>query len=211
MKTKGFTLIELMIAITIMMIMTSVVLFNYNRFNESSLLNTFAYDMSLTIRQAQVYGVASREGKNSQSSAIGVNNASDSLTNFTGGYGVHFDSSKTSGVIPLKLFIDTPTENQDDDTFVGNGKFDEGVDFTLQSYSFQRGIKISQICATVAGSVENCNFQQLDITFHRPDPEAIIPVADDVFASSARIVLQNADTSISKSVVVYSTGQISVQ
>lgn len=208
MKKKGFTLVELMVTVSVMMIMTSIVFFNYNRFNESTLLSSFAYDMSLTIRQAQVYGVATRQGSGSQSDPVTVDSAA--LNNFKSAYGVHFDKATTAD-FPLKLFADSP---------IGDGVYnlaDDGV--PLQSYSFQRGIKISNLCLTLTdGGAENCTYTKLDITFRRPDPEAIIKVGVDGGVaplgnvSSARIELQNAGNSMNpRSIIVYPTGQISVK
>jgi prepilin-type N-terminal cleavage/methylation domain-containing protein len=201
MKNKGFTLIELMVTVTIMMIMTLVVFFNYDRFNESSLLNSYAYDLSLTIRQAQTYGMAAKQGFGSQSASIDTDTIGS--TDFTRSYGVHFDS--TVGATPLKLFVDSGTPP--------NGVYDNGEE--LQSFTFQRGVKLSKLCVTVAGPPpsEDCSRTSLDITFTRPDPDATISsggVAIDG-VSMAKIVLYNNDESIGRAVVVYPVGQISVQ
>ncbi len=199
MINKGFTLIELMVTVTIMLIMTAVVFFNYNRFNDSTLLSSFAYDMSLTIREAQVYGVSTLESGSGQGS--GVNTTT--FSNFSSPYGVYFNSS--SNVTPqFLLFIDS---NKD--------KIYDTGDTILQSYTFQRGITIGSLC--VSDSV-NCDLvKSLSITFVRPDPEATItavnldglPVTDPI--SSATIFLQNSAKTVTKSVVVSPVGQISVQ
>jgi prepilin-type N-terminal cleavage/methylation domain-containing protein len=210
MTKKGFTLIELMVTVTIMMIMTLIVFFNYNRFNESSLLNAFAYDMSLTIRQAQAYGTIAKESGINQSSQI----STASTANFKVAYGVHFAESDQSH---FSLFADVN----------GDGVYTSGGDGpVIQSYSFQRGIKIKRLCfASVNGGSENCSEGSagipdsvgkhaltLDITFLRPNPEAkILPNDPPDFVAAATIYLQNADGTITRSVSVYSTGQISVK
>ena len=195
-----------MVTISIMIIMTSVVLFNYNRFNESTLLSGAAYDLSLTVRQAQVYGVAARQGTGSQSGIIDV---STTITNaFKLGYGVNFN--RTGIVVPpltppppVAMFIDSGTVPNSYDS----------ADSTIQSYSFQRGIKIADLCVTPVGSATTpqCNLSSLSVAFKRPDPEAIIVGAGNINAGLAQIVLSNADGSMKKSVFIYSTGQISVQ
>jgi Tfp pilus assembly protein FimT len=203
MTKKGFTIVELMITVTIMMIMTLVVFFNYNKFNESSLISALAYDMSLTIRQAQVYGIASREAGVNQSVSIGSASSND----FKFAYGVHFELSNPNSFI---FFVDT---NE-------NGKYDSEVDLheSLQTYSFQRGIKIKELCFVGVPSSSGCNSNgsmktagTLDITFLRPDPEAKIkPNNASGAVSFGTIYLQNASNDLFKSVSVYSTGQISV-
>lgn len=182
--------------------MTSVVLFNYNRFNESTLLSSVAYDLSLTIRQAQVYGVASKQ---SQSGSDIITTDTVANNKFKLGYGVHIDKSSAQGTYPVSLFIDTN----------GNKIYDPGSfgDTELKSYKFQRGLKIKEICVK-SGDTETCGLSSVDVTFIRPDPEATIKSSsiNDVI-SEAKVTLQNADdvNSLTKSVVIYSTGQISVQ
>lgn len=223
MTKKGFTIVELMVVVSIMVIMTSVIFFNYNKFNESTLMTSVAYDLSLTIRQAQVYGVAVRQGYGSQSAPIDTSSIGD--TNFRWGYGVHFDKLAVAPGSPVELFTDYPSVNLPNGNHVGNGIYNTAVaegDVSLQPYSFQRGIKISQLCVTVSspsGPSETCTYDTLDVTFKRPEPEATISakLANAANSSlinnavSARIELHNKDDSIKKSVVVYPTGQISVQ
>jgi Tfp pilus assembly protein FimT len=208
---KGFTFAELMITVTIMMIMTSVVIFNYNQFNDSTLLSQFAYDLSLTIRQAQVYGVATREGGMTQSGQITTANANSNA--FKSAYGVHFEDGTNS----FFMFVDSGP--------IPNGKYDSG-EVVLQTYTFQRGIKIRRLCfkpdsgnsgtcASGSGGIIDAigkSAQSLDITFLRPDPEAkIIPNDPSQPVGFAIIYLQNESDTIRRSVSIYSTGQISVQ
>ena len=60
-KKAGFTLVELLVTISIFVILTGVVLFNSNSFDSTVLLNNFGYDIALTIKQAQSFGVNVRE------------------------------------------------------------------------------------------------------------------------------------------------------
>ncbi len=224
--SRGFTLIELVVVVTIMLIMTTVVIFNYNSFNESMLLNNFAYDMSLTIRQAQVYGVAVKETPGTSiANQIDVNSHNN---NFSYAYGVHFSSVSDSNT-SFNLFVDSGD---------GNGGMADGFfqsTESLQSYTFQKGIKIRELCITTGANGTTCSsaigtagtnagsaVSNLDITFLRPNPDAIIHATDNygflicdpdngVICSSATIVLQNANDTINKAIVISSTGQISVQ
>ena len=188
-----------------MMVMTSIVLFNYNRFNETSLISAFAYDLSLTIRQAQVYGTAVKgAGGDEQITKDSVG------SNFKNAYGVHFEKGATSFI----LFLDSGPNP--------NGVYDGIVtDPTLQAYNFQRGIKIANsasggLCVTDSDG-EHCDLDSLDVTFLRPNPEAIITAKragilfGPVLVRMASIELQSADSALTKRVVVESTGQISVK
>ena len=79
-KNKGFTLIELLVTITIFVILTGVVLLSQNSFDNSILIKNLAYDISLTIREAQDYGVD-------------VNESQYSTNPFTP-YGVYFNLNR---------------------------------------------------------------------------------------------------------------------
>jgi len=73
----GFSLVEMMISITIMVIVISVVSISQGTFNGAVLLRGEAYDMALTIREVQLEAVG----------AVG------SQGDFRAVYGVHFDTS----------------------------------------------------------------------------------------------------------------------
>src|SRR3989338_11714059 len=55
---RGFTLIEMLVVIAVMAIVTGVMLANNGRFGGQVLLQNLAYDIALTLRHAQVYGIS---------------------------------------------------------------------------------------------------------------------------------------------------------
>ena len=57
-KSAGFTLIELIVVLFIMTLVSSVVLANYGSFRQSTSVLNLANEVALSIRQAQVFGVA---------------------------------------------------------------------------------------------------------------------------------------------------------
>ena len=223
-RARGFTLIELVVVVTIMLIITSVVLFNYNSFNESMLLSNFAYDMSLTIRQAQVYGVAVKEAPGlTGANQIGSNVVAHS--NFQYAYGVHF-SSLAANAGSFNLFVDNGNGagGDPDGIFQSTGATTE----SLQTFLFSRGIKIKELCvsggvagtgcsSTIGGASAGTAVSNLDVTFLRPNPQAIIsalPVCDPYGGNPctrATIIIQNAAGTMKKAIMISSTGQISVQ
>lgn len=75
-KTAGFTLVELLVVLSIFVIVSSLILFDYNGLRSGASLNNLSADISLSIRRAQSY-------------AIG---AYSSSSNFNYGYGVHFST-----------------------------------------------------------------------------------------------------------------------
>lgn len=55
---KGFTMVELLISISIIVIISSIAVFNQQRFSEVMAISNVAYDVAITLRQAQVYALS---------------------------------------------------------------------------------------------------------------------------------------------------------
>src|SRR3989344_8294101 len=78
-ESAGFTLIELLVVTAIIVVVSGVVLANQNRFGGQVLLQNFAYDVALSIRQAQVYGLAVARAGSGGTATFGTS------------YGIHFE------------------------------------------------------------------------------------------------------------------------
>ncbi|MBU6427195.1 prepilin-type N-terminal cleavage/methylation domain-containing protein [Patescibacteria group bacterium] len=195
---KGFTLVELLVTVSIFVFMTALMLAKYGNFNQSVLLTNLAYDVALTIRTAQTYGISVR--------GTDVNGTQ----NFSTAYGVDFNDAATpacdsySTKYAFAMFADSTL----------NGWCDTGEAMSDHIYHITRGDFISALCT---GSDENnCStvVNELGISFLRPNPEAKIcsgagsgPV--DCTATYARITISAPDNS-TRTVSVRSNGQISV-
>jgi prepilin-type N-terminal cleavage/methylation domain-containing protein len=196
----GFTLIELLVVVGIIIALSALMLANINKFGGQSLLQNLAYDIALSIREAQVYGIA-------------VQGASG---NFNAGYGMHFDMSHAS---TYNLFADTAQI----------GVYKAGEDVSPSPYTIGQGFYIFKICATPSAGSEICtgsaptSVNQLDILFIRPEPDAYISINDTPLAfngagqvvggspyTQARIVVTSPRGDY-MSIVVSSNGQISVE
>lgn len=187
-KTDGFTLIELLVSIAIITVITSVVLVNHNRFNGSIFLGNLSYDVALSVRQAQIYGLSVREFGGS----------------FNIGYGVHFDDAT-----PTSFFIFADIDR--------NQRYNVATDSIVETLTITRRNAISKFCATPFGinQTEKCTdsgtpISTLDIAFNRPDPEAVITDNFGLSYASARIEVMSEEGE-TRNVVVEGTGQISVQ
>ncbi|MES3030886.1 MAG: prepilin-type N-terminal cleavage/methylation domain-containing protein [Patescibacteria group bacterium] len=187
-RRKGFTLVELMISVGIFALMTSFLLAKYGTFNQSVLLTNLAYDIALSIRNAQSFG-------------LNVRSVPGSTENFDAAYGVHFDTTIPGAYV----FFSDPEKD---------GVYDDINEIT--TYTIKRGSVISGLC--VGSSADDCSGsggtqpETLDITFKRPNPNAIIKMNEDdeeVF-QYAEINLRATDGSMKK-IVVRSTGQIAIQ
>jgi len=122
-NNKGFSLIELLVSIAILVIVSGIVFFNQSGFNNNVLLENLAYEISLTIRQAQSYGLQSKETK------IGA------ISTFEAGYGVYFDLANPDKLV---LYLD---ENEDHIYDLGETEVD--------SLKITGGSEITKLCAGV--------------------------------------------------------------
>ncbi|OGG55362.1 hypothetical protein A3D62_02330 [Candidatus Kaiserbacteria bacterium RIFCSPHIGHO2_02_FULL_49_11] len=186
--SRGFSLIELVVTVGILTVITGALLANHASFGGSILVENLAYDVALSLRQAQVFGLSVRE----------FNTGSGQ---FDIGYGIHFDRDDLS---TYRLFAD-----------IDKGKTFNAGDGTEEIFTIGRGYSIRDICATSLGGVEVCSstgaLQNLDVVFIRPDPDAIMRVNGDTASvyQRARIVVQSPQEK-TREVSVEATGQISV-
>src|SRR3989344_3836879 len=196
-STRGFTLIELVAVMGIIIIVTSVTLANNSRFGGTVLLQNLAYDMALSIRQAQVYGIAVR---------------GYSANNFTAGYGMHFSTSEAGGSTRYELFADAINSN---------GLFDDVAENVSPSpYAIGRGYYISGLSVLEVGAPTETPVTTIDILFKRPEPDACISMGGVSAINGngkcvggkerARITV-TSPRGESKSILVEATGQISVE
>lgn len=204
----GFTLVELMVVVAIFGVLTTVVLYKNSDFNNSFLLTDVAYDVALTIRQAQVYGL---NVKNS-----GKIDAGRGLDGFNNGYGVYFErDSSTGGATGNSaiFFADAFTASVP----LGSKTYDSGEE--LSTLVLSRGYKISRFCTILSGdSTPWCSgntsghqLNKLAIVFARPNPDATISDNSGTFYSEARITVTSPDGTKSKTIRVTTAGQISIE
>jgi len=189
---RAFTLIELLVTISIFVFMTALLLSRYGAFNQGTLLTNLAYDVALTIRTAQTYGISVKD-------ATGANSYSSS-------YGVYFNPAANQS--QFTLFADTNTNNY----------YDSPADTIVSTYNLKNGAKISPTSAggvCIGSMASDCvSEDQLSITFKRPDPEAIICGTKSgttaCGSSYAQITIQSADGTSFHTIVVRQNGQILV-
>jgi prepilin-type N-terminal cleavage/methylation domain-containing protein len=209
--SAGFTLIELMVVLAIIVTMTMIVLTNQNTFNKTLVLANTAYDIALTLRSAETFGLGSR------ATVVGVSNA---------GYGIHFENAPTNS---FTLFADTsPPANVSNchglpliggasapDAQFGDCKFTSGLDQRVNNADFKLGnaIIISNFCVfpvVGAWSCASTGLTSLDIVFSRPNPDAFMSRggAYDVSLTKACIVVSSPQGGTPRYITVAKSGQI---
>ena len=144
--TKGFTLIELLVVTGIMILVSGLILVSNNRFGGKILLQNLAYDMALTVRKSQIYGISVlRSGSGTYSS----------------GYGMHFSMSTPTA---YTLFADAISTD---------GMYSSGEQ--VDTYAIDRGYRIEKLCAPAGTDISTCSsISQLDVLYKRPEPDAWI-------------------------------------
>ncbi len=120
---RGFSLIELLVTIAISTLIASAVLVRFSAFDSVVILKTIAYEIALTLREAQVYAV----------SATG-----DTAALFDSPYGVYFDTNAPQNYI----FYEDSNGNLDYDG--------PSTDTILETYTMNPKYQISDLC--VGGS-----------------------------------------------------------
>lgn len=179
----GFTLIELMVVLAIVISITGVVFTSQSSFNKTLVLANTAYDVALTIRSAEMYGLGNR--------AIG------GATNI--GYGINFQKA-VPGI--FTLFADTyPSANAANchglpvggagapNAQVGDCVYEVVQGEKVSDYTLGNGITIQDFCAYYGNGTESCavahggSLSSLDIVFARPSPNPFMSVNE--FYSSA--------------------------
>ena len=191
-KLKGFTLIELIVVSAIILVISSFIIFNQAKFNSSTLLRSLAYNIALSVRQAQVYGT----------SVFGVQSGGQIV--HAPAYGVSFFSGDSTHYV---LFSDlTP----------GDRSYAAASAHAIKTFALGKGYTITKFCATTPTSVQYCSTDStnsltyLTIYFKRPSPDAYFETnrAGEQYASAyVQVRSSNGDT---RSVTVTSVGQISV-
>lgn len=186
---QGFTLVELVISVGIFAMMTALLIAKYGTFNQGILLTNLAYDVALTVRNAQSYG-------------LNVKSAIRDENQFGYPYGVHF--AKGSDTFIFFNDIHDLNDPSDPPDFRYSGSLE---DITISK--MKRSVVVSDLCV---GTPSNCaTASTLDVAFQRPNPDAIITGDSPTpHYSYAEITLLGTDGSVRK-IVVRSTGQIAVQ
>jgi hypothetical protein len=181
-------------------IITGVVLVNSNKFDSTVLLHNFAYDVALTIKQAQSYGVNVRESN---------------LATFNTAFGVYFDTSQRTNFVLFNDVSGPDGSGNPDNIYNGSLTFCPTDSLEcIQKYSMTKGTGIYSICA---GTDENnCNpVDKLSILFKRPNLGALIfSISSNLLSGPqlyAKIVLAAQNETATSTVIVTSVGQIYIR
>lgn len=194
---RGFTIMELLVTLSVFALLTTVVLVNFRQVDNSLLLQNVAQQVALVVRKAQISGI-SVQGINSGGSTVFPS------------YGVNFDTSLNT---VFRLFADLPSGSGNG---ILNGVACPGAivlgDECVQRYVMWRGYTIKHLCGNqkTGGILATCSLSRLDISFKRPNPDAIIVGDSTTTFSDGEIILQSR-LGKTKTIIIWKTGQISIE
>jgi Tfp pilus assembly protein FimT len=186
-----------MVVLAIIITLTGIVFTSQSSFNKTLELANTAYDVALTLRSAETYGMGSRI-------ISGPSNT---------GYGIHFEIGNTFILFEDKdpaigatggTFCHTAQSGHSSgpDVQPGNCIYD-GSNELVHTYTLGNGIKVSALKAD-----NTSNVGSLDIVFARPNPDSFIR-ADGSTYNSACITLVSPQGG-SRLVRIASSGMITV-
>ena len=205
--TRGFTVVELVVSTGIIIVILGMVFASYPRFRARSSLSALTREVGLLVREAQVFGLAVKEFPQREAEFPP--------------YGIHTNADNNKEFI---LFGDL-VKSGSGATGARANIYDSGDGCGSKKTECVRRISIAgpefveKICVIPGGGrggselEELCDIPELNITFRRPDPEAVI-VTDDpaIRYNGAKIYLQSGkDNREHKIIRVWITGQTSIQ
>ena len=168
----------------------AVVISGQSSFNKTFIVSNTAYDIALTLRDAETYGLSSR-----------VINTTVKNT----GYGVHFQIGNvftlftdsypalpSSGpVTTCHTASDSTMPNAQPGNCVYEASYGTGQTERVLDYTIQNGITVNNFCVLTSGTCQcaigysSCTggLTSLDVSFSRPNPSAFIS-ANGVYSSA---------------------------
>lgn len=192
---QGFTLIELVVILTIFAVMSSVLLFNFKGFNKNVERSNLAQDIALLVRKAQSYGISS--------STLNINTLIDTNT-IASRYGLSFHYDAVAGTVTtITLYKKIGGSN------VPAG-YTAGTDLVIDTVSVaSSGVSLVVCAPTGVSTCANPITTPSDtsIEFERPKPDPIVSTGQLPFV----LRLMPTDTLVPWYIVVTPTGNIYVK
>jgi len=183
MRNSGFTLVEILVAISIIILLSGIVLVNYRTGERQFALQRSATKLASDIRRAQEMAMSTEECIHLTACPGGGVPA--------GGYGIYIDKSVTDS---YKIYADdgTPVNKQ--------YQYKSGED--IETISLEKGVYIKNL------DPPSANFS---INFRPPDPT--IDIKDEIGAGKDNVTITialEAEPSKTKTIKVNKVGRIDI-
>lgn len=206
--SKGFSLAELIVTISIVSIILTVILMGQSRYTAGASLNANLGAATLTVRQAQTYGISVRQFL-------------PGVEEFNIGYGVSFRVASVNGSNEYIFYADRGSSDLNKySTSDWNTCTIGGTSECLGKTVLTGSNVIWRICYQAISGTEQCSSdRRVDITFTRPETSVSMRFFNSSGGSEtvvanleyARVIFRSTITLTEKSIYVYPTGQISAR
>jgi len=195
--SRGFSLIELLVAVSIIAVISTALIFNYNTYAGHIELGNAANQVALDIREAQAFAMGVRATAGGQYPS----------------YGIHFDQAAPAVYI---LYADL---NQNQAYDIG-GTCGTANSECVKVTTMPQKMKLKSLCGVTNPTTSSADCpgplstsQYFDVHFIRPSSDAMIvgrPAGAPLVFSTAEITITTAK-GYTKTVAVAGTGQVVVR
>ena len=184
-KNSGMSYVELIVVLTIFVIMTSIVLFNYGEFQAKVDIKNLASDIALKFVEAQ-------------KSALSGKLTANSPVDWKPAYGVYFNISPSTNFI---YFADLNNANGYE---AGNGE-------TLATINITKNNSISRIdkCSNANCTSPTQIITPISVTFKRPNSGAVFTGVTISVSEYVQITIISPKTATAK-IKIYPSGRVQV-
>lgn len=201
-RNRGFSFIELTVSLAIFTLLTGAVMLSQSTLNNRLNIESLSQQIAQWVRDAQI-------------SALSVRRTTQSSV-YTSGYGLHFDIATPNQFI---YFADRDKNGKYETVSTSGGPNDE----IEQTVSLLQGYSISLLCVVNSGTsgsscpsglgaLSNGKLQTsvLDVTFKRPNPDAVMKGSVNGQTYSPSYITISSPKGYNRTIVVYATGQVSI-
>ena len=152
MAQSGFTLVELLVVIAITSLISTVIVVRFSNFDSTILLKNLAYEIAVTLRETQVFSL----------SALGSDEGFDAP------YGMSFSPNSKEYVFFQYINSDPTVRARNDSNAID-----------MNTFFIGRSLEVHELCVDTGGSNPDCTLSRLDISFRRPEFDAIFFAVDE--------------------------------
>lgn len=210
---RGFSLVEMLVVLSIIGIVTTIALIGQGTFNRSLLLTDTAYSVALSLREVQTLGYSSRVFGSTQNAGYGLYLSSAQPTSYL----LFADTSPAAPGSTVSGACGGHTVTSGPESKPGDCAYTAGSDGLVQTYQLGRGFQISQFCG-LEGTTRRCStdatpLTYLNILFLRSSADTLFMGYRGtgwVALNSAEIYLLSPDGLGTRGICVSRAGQVSV-